>query len=131
VKILTLPVKPTEMATGMAVIYGTFEIYSGLMSSPWTVENFGADEKRAGSAWSTALQAGIIAGIMGAGASILVNEWWPLVGTALTTLYFLYKYMTAIRIGKRAGNTGWVAPKGDREDWLWLTELKVRLRHGT
>jgi hypothetical protein len=105
------------MATGMAVIYGTFEIYSGLMSSPWTVENFGADEKRAGSAWRTACEAAIVAEIMGVGASLLVNQWWPLVGTTATSLYFMYKYTTAIRVGKAAGNTGWVAPKGDREDW--------------
>jgi hypothetical protein len=112
-----LPIELTKMATGMAVIYGTFEIYSGLMSSPWTVENFGADEKRAGSAWRTALEAGVISGIMGFGASVLVQAWWPLIGTMLTASYFLYKYSTAIRIGKEAGNTGWVAPKGDREDW--------------
>lgn len=109
-----LPVAATRMATGAAVIYGGFEVYSGLMSSPWTVENFGADEKRAGSAWKTALEAAVINAVMGVGASILVEAWWPLIGTGAVSVYFLWKYKKAIEIGKAAGNTGWVAPKGDR-----------------
>jgi len=102
------------MATGAAVVYGGFEVYSGLMSSPWTVENFGADEKRAGSAWKTAIEAAAINAVMGTGASILVKAWWPLIGTGLVSVYFLYKYQRAITVGKQAGNTGWVAEKGDR-----------------
>jgi len=109
-----LPVAATSMATGAAVVYGGFEVYSGLMSSPWTVENFGADEKRAGSAWKTAIEAAAINAVMGTGASILVKAWWPLIGTGLVSVYFLYKYQRAITVGKQAGNTGWVAEKGDR-----------------
>lgn len=109
-----LPIPATEMATGLAVIYGGFEVYSSLMSSPWTVENFGADEKRAGSAIRYAIEAGIVNVAMGTGASILVQSWWPLGGTMLVSAYFLTKYVHAVRVGKRAGNTGWVAPKGDR-----------------
>lgn len=85
-----------------------FEVMSALNSSPWTAENFGADEARAKSCWKYTLQASAINAAMGLGASILTETWWPLLGTSTVSLYMALTYRAAIKRGMQAGNQGWV-----------------------
>lgn len=89
-----------------------FEVMSALNSSPWTAENFGADEARAKSCWKYTIQAAGINAAMGLGASILTETWWPLLGTSTVSLYMALTYRAAINRGKKAGNMGWVAGAG-------------------
>lgn len=85
-----------------------FEVMSALNSSPWTAENFGADEARAKSCWKYTMQAAGINAAMGLGASILTETWWPLLGTSTVSLYMAFTYRAAINRGKKAGNQGWI-----------------------
>lgn len=84
-----------------------FEVMSAMNSSPWTAENFGADEAKAASCWKYTLQATAINAAMGAGASILTKTWWPLIGTSVVSVYMAYTYRQALNRGMAAGNTDW------------------------
>lgn len=84
-----------------------FEIFSSLTSSPWTCENFGADEKRAKSAKEYVILGVVFNEAIGLGASLLTDSYWPLLGvTCISTMFYLV-YMRALERGKQAGNTGW------------------------
>ena len=84
-----------------------FEVMSAMNSSPWTAENFGADEAKAASCWKYTLQATAINAAMGAGASILTKTWWPLIGTSVVSVYMGWTYRQALNRGMAAGNTDW------------------------
>lgn len=90
-----------------------FEVMSALNSSPWTAENFGADEARAKSCWKYTLQAAGINAAMGLGASVLTETWWPLLGTSTVSLYMALTYRAAINRGRKNGNNGWIAQGGN------------------
>jgi len=86
-----------------------FEVLSALNSSPWTAENFGADEERAKSSmFYTYLGLGIALAI-GAGASLLSGSPAPVVGVFLISLLMIYIYRRAIRKGRERGNKAWVS----------------------
>jgi hypothetical protein len=90
-----------------------FEVMSALNSSPWTAENFGADEARAKSCWKYTLQAAGINAAMGLGASILTETWWPLLGTSTVSLYMALTYRAAINRGIKNANNGWITQGGN------------------
>lgn len=103
-------------AEGAALMMTTiglgFEIMSAMNSSPWTAENFGADEGRRASCWSYTLQACAINAVMGLGASVLTERWWPIIGTTLVSIYMAHTYHRALQRGMLAGNTGWANSPG-------------------
>jgi hypothetical protein len=91
-----------------------FEVLSALNSSPWTAENFGADEERAKSSmFYTYLGLGIATAI-GAGASLLTQSPAPLIGVLVISALMIYIYRRAIKKGRERGNKGWV-----REERGW------------
>jgi hypothetical protein len=85
----------------------SFNVYSALTSSPWTMESFGADERKAKAAkeyviW--ALGANLALGI---GSSILAGSWAPLGGIVIISLWMTWIYFRALKRGKEAGAEGW------------------------
>jgi hypothetical protein len=85
----------------------SFNVYSAFCSSPWTAENFGADEAKARSTKEYVLIAGAANIGLGLGASLLADMWWPLVGTSLVTVVMTMIYWRALRRGMSTGSTGW------------------------
>jgi hypothetical protein len=84
-----------------------FEVMSALNSSPWTAENFGADETKARSCREyTAISIGINL-VLGTGTSLLVGSWWPLAGVMSISLFMWWIYNRAIARGQASGSSGW------------------------
>ncbi len=106
-----------------------FEIMSALNSSPWTAENFGADEAKAKSSWSYTMQGCGINVALGIGASVLTETWWPLIGTSAVSVYMAYTYRKALDRGMASGSTDWsngtnnvpIAPAGGSEAMPFLS----------
>lgn len=94
-------------ALGLTTVGLGFEIMSALNSSPWTAENFGADEAKAKSSWSYTLQGCGINVALGVGASVLTETWWPLIGTSAVSVYMAWTYHKALSRGMASGSTGW------------------------
>jgi hypothetical protein len=85
----------------------SFNIFSAMNSSPWTAENFGADEQKAKSCkeyivWACVANAGL-----GVGASMLAASWWPLVGVMLVNVFMIWIYWRALKRGMESGSQGW------------------------
>ena len=97
----------SQVGLGLAAVGIGFEVFSSFTSSPWTMENFGADEARASSAkFYVALGAGFCEAI-GIGYSLLAGSIWPFIGTTVIAGMFVVVYLRALERGKQAGNTGW------------------------
>ena len=57
-------------------------LFSSCMSSPWTIENVGADPSHAASA-RRLINISIVAGVLaGMSAAFLDRSWWALIGAA-------------------------------------------------
>ena len=97
-------------ATLFLVAYGQiWEIISGMLSSPWTAESFGADEGK-----KTSFNRYLAhATVNGAGVSLIAawvsRRYWPLVGSALGLGYAHYLYRGALRRAGQSGSDGWGA----------------------
>lgn len=87
-----------------------FNVYGALNSSPWTAENFGADEEKARSCRRYVLQADLVNIALGIGTSLISESPWPLLGIGLITLYMHYMYERALKKGALAGSAGWANP---------------------
>jgi hypothetical protein len=87
-----------------------FNVYGALNSSPWTAENFGADEEKARSCRRYVLQADIVNIALGIGTSLISESPWPLLGIGLITLYMHWMYEKALKKGALAGSDGWANP---------------------
>ncbi len=85
----------------------SFNVYSAFCSSPWTIENVGADEQKGRSAMYYSLMAGAANVGLGLGASLLARSWWPLVGTSSVTLVMFWVYWRALQKARAAGSYGW------------------------
>jgi hypothetical protein len=85
----------------------SFNVISALCSSPWTAENFGADEEKARSTREYVLMSGVFNVGLGAGTSLLAKSWWPLVGTTTVSVIMWFVYQRALEKGKTAGSSGW------------------------
>ncbi len=88
-----------------------FEVLSAMNSSPWTIENVGANPTRAKSAMKYTYLGLGMAGAIGAGASLLTGTIWPLIGIALVSLLMIFVYRHAIGEAELQGNTGWEGTK--------------------
>lgn len=91
----------------MAATGIVYEIFSSLMSSPWTCENFGADPEKARSAREYMWLSVFNALILGIGFSLLAGGPFPLIGAAAVTIFFVFIYSRALDRGAVAGSTGW------------------------
>lgn len=85
----------------------SFNIFSAMNSSPWTAENFGADEQKAQSCRRYVYISLVANEALGFGASLLAHNWWPLFGTTAVSGFMWYTYDRALKRGMAAGSTGW------------------------
>lgn len=85
----------------------SFNIFSAMNSSPWTAENFGADERKSRSAQEYVIISVVANEGLGLGASLLARNYWPLVGTTAVSLFMWWLYRRALARGKTAGSSGW------------------------
>lgn len=85
----------------------SFNIFSAMNSSPWTAENFGADEKKAKSCKEYVMWASVANTGLGVGASMLAKSWWPLIGVTLVTGFMIWIYWRALKRGMTSGSDGW------------------------
>lgn len=101
--------QPDSAAVGLFLVAAaeSFNIFSAMNSSPWTAENFGADDKKAKSALEYVAISVIANEGLGLGASLLSKSWWPLVGTTGVSLFMWWLYLRALSRGKVNGNAGW------------------------
>src|SRR5258708_4525599 len=84
----------------------SFNVYSALTSSPWTMESFGADERKARAGkeyvcWALAANLGL-----GIGTSLLSGSWAPLFGIVAISVWMTWIYFRALRRGREAGAEG-------------------------
>lgn len=101
--------KDTSAAVGLFIVAAAegFNIFSAMNSSPWTAENFGADERKVQSAKEYVIIACAANEALGLGASMLAHNMWPLVGTTVVSGFMVVIYWRALNRGKQAGSTGW------------------------
>ncbi len=85
----------------------SFNIFSAMNSSPWTAENFGADEEKARSCRKYVVISLVANEALGIGASMLAGNWWPLIGTTAVSLFMWWIYQRALAKGRAAGSSGW------------------------
>jgi hypothetical protein len=85
----------------------SLDAYSTLMSSPWTAENFGADEEKADSVREYLKHSIAASSIYVIAASVIAKSYWPIIGGALTNVYLYWLYNRALDRGKVAGSTDW------------------------
>lgn len=95
-------------ATLFLVAYGQiWEIISGMLSSPWTAESFGADEGKKKSFNRYLCHATV----NGAGISLIAawvaQRWWPLIGSSLGLGYAWWLYQRALRRAGQSQSDGW------------------------
>lgn len=85
----------------------SFNIFSAMNSSPWTAENFGADERKAESCRQYVTISAAANTALGVGASMLGGSVWPLIGTTAVTIFMWWLYRRALERGMKVGSTGW------------------------
>lgn len=91
----------------LAASTNAFDAYSTLMSSPWTAENFGADDRKTASAQEYLFHAIGITSLYAVAAAAISASWWPIFGTLLVNVYLYWLYQRAIMRGRQAGSSGW------------------------
>ena len=99
----------TAMSGGLFLmtLAEAFNVYGALNSSPWTAENFGADEEKARSCRQYVIQADCVNVALGIGTSLITKSWAPVVGMVIISAYMHYMYERALRKGSAAGSDGW------------------------
>jgi hypothetical protein len=80
-----------------------FEVLSAMNSSPWTIENVGADPEKAASAMKYTYLGLGMAGAIGGGAALLTGTIWPLLGVAIVSVVMILVYRHAIANAQRTG----------------------------
>lgn len=89
----------------------TLDAYSTFESSPWTAENFGADDEKAKSCKEYLAHAVGYSTVYGVASAWLAKSYWPVVGAGITNVYLIWLYLRALERGKASGSTDWA--KGD------------------
>lgn len=98
---------PAAVGLMMVAAAESFNIFSAMNSSPWTAENFGADEEKARSCKQYVIISVVANTGLGAGASLLAGNAWPLIGTTAVSAFMVVVYWRALRKGMRANSMGW------------------------
>ena len=102
---------PAETSAGVGLFLvaaaESFNIFSAMNSSPWTAENFGADERKAKSCREYVAISAVANTALGVGASMLGGSIWPFIGTTLVTIFMWWLYQRALRRGLEAESVGW------------------------
>lgn len=94
----------------MQATMNTLDGYSTLLSSPWTAESFGADDRRA-KALKEYLKHSVVFSVAYAVASALIVGgqlgWYIIAGAIITNLYLIWLYTRASKRGREAGSGDW------------------------
>lgn len=85
----------------------TLDAYSTLESSPWTAENFGADEAKAKSCREYMVHAVCFSLIYAFASSAIAKSAWPVAGAVAANGYLVWLYCRALQRGKTTGSAGW------------------------
>lgn len=85
----------------------SFNIFSAMNSSPWTAQNFGADDEKARSCKQYVVISVLANTGLGGGASLLSGNAWPLVGTTAVSVFMVIIYWRALEKGRRMNSMGW------------------------
>lgn len=85
----------------------TLDAYSTLNSSPWTSENFGADEHKAASSREYVRHAIAFSMVYATASALIAESVWPVVGSAIANVYLWWLYERALSRGRLAGSSGW------------------------
>jgi hypothetical protein len=91
----------------MQASMNTLDAYSTLQSSPWTAENFGADEQKAASCREYLMHALAYSSLFTLGAAFIARSWWPVIAAVVTNIYLLWLYNRAIGRAQVNGSKGW------------------------
>lgn len=94
----------------MQATMNTLDGYSTLLSSPWTAESFGADDRRSKALKEYLKHAVVFSmGYAIASAAIVHGRlgWYIIAGAVITNLYLIWLYMRASKRGREAGSADW------------------------
>jgi hypothetical protein len=85
----------------------TLDAYSTFQSSPWTIENFGADEEKTRACKEYLGHAVAFSLIYSAASAYLADSVWPVIGSVVANTYLIWLYTRAMRRGQASGSAGW------------------------
>lgn len=85
----------------------TLDAYSTFESSPWTAENFGADEDKARSCKEYLIHAVVYSMVYAGASSLLAESVFPILGSGISNVYLIWLYLRALRRGAVSGSTDW------------------------
>lgn len=91
-----------------ASLTNTIDVYSALNSSPWTAENFGADENKAESCREYVKHSIAVSLGFAVAAGMIAKSWWPVLGAIGANGYMYWLYERALARGNVTGSDGWV-----------------------
>lgn len=84
-----------------------WELISGMLSSPWTAESFGADEGKKQSFNRYLAHATVNGASVSLIAAWVSQRWWPLIGSALGLGYAHWLYRGALKRAGASKSDGW------------------------
>ena len=84
----------------------TYQSFGTLNSSPWTIENVGADAEKVSSMREYNWHAGASAAVMALIAAFAAGSSWPIFGVLAVNLYLFWIYRRAAQRGSEAGSDG-------------------------
>lgn len=86
----------------------TLDAYSTFQSSPWTIENFGADEEKTRACKEYLAHAVGFSMVYALASTAIAKSPWPLLGSIASNAYLCWLYFRAMRRGQESGSKGWV-----------------------
>lgn len=84
-----------------------WELISGMLSSPWTAESFGADEGKKQSFNRYLAHATVNGASVSLIAAWVSRRWWPLIGSSLGLGYAHWLYRQALKRAGQSKSAGW------------------------
>jgi len=85
----------------------TLDAYSTFQSSPWTIENFGADAEKTKACREYLAHAVGFSMIYAGASSAIARSAWPVAGAIASNVYLCWLYARAMRRGAAAASSGW------------------------
>lgn len=91
--------RTTTAVAFMVAVGESFNVMSALNSSPWSAENFTADDEMTDSLMKYIKWTAVVCVTMGGVASYIDGTPWPLAGTVAVTILAWWLYDRAAKIG--------------------------------
>lgn len=86
----------------------TLDAYSTFQSSPWTIENFGADEAKVAACKEYLAHAVGFSMVYAFGSALIARNVIPVLGALVSNAYLTWLYYRAMARGAAAGSDSWV-----------------------